>query len=75
MVRTDRKIFELLLSSSKELVLELIFLTILLGLMEIVHVELAHERRKVVVFEVFREDFLSKFIDIIHDKGSSFFVP
>lgn len=44
-------------------------------LMEIVHVELPHERGKVVVLEVAWQHFLSELIGFLYNKSSSVSVP
>lgn len=44
-------------------------------LVEIIHIELAHKRRKVVVFEVLRKHVLGKLVGIFDDKAIALFVP
>lgn len=53
--------------------------TVLIGmipsLMKVIHVQLAHKRREVVVLEVLRKDFLSEFIHLLHNEAITRFVP
>jgi len=56
-------------------VFEFIFFVILLRFVEIVHIELANKRRKVVVFEVFGQNFFRELIYVFHNKGISLFIP
>lgn len=45
------------------------------SLNEIVHIKLAHEGRKVVVFKVLWQHFLCKLVGLIHNEAVSFVVP
>lgn len=42
---------------------------------KVVHVQLTHERREVIVFEVLRQDFLSELVGLVHHKAVPFVVP
>lgn len=42
---------------------------------EVVHVQLAYETRKVVVFEVSWKHFFSELVCLVNDKGSAWNIP
>lgn len=45
------------------------------GFVEIIHIQLPHEGRKVIVFEVLRQNSFSKFIGLFHYEAITCFIP
>ena len=56
----------MLLALHKVLVAEALSILCVTRLVEVVHVELAHKTREVVVLEVTRQHFLGKLIGLVH---------
>ena len=43
--------------------------------MEVIHIELSDKRRKVVMFEELRQDFVSELVGLLHDEAIALLVP
>ena len=59
----------MLFPTNKVLVSKTLSILRVTGLVEVVHVQLSDETRKVVVLEVFWQYILSEFIGFIHDES------
>jgi len=65
----------MLLLSFETHMLEALFIRMVPSFVEVIHVELADEWRKIVMFEVAREDTLGELVGLFHHKAVSRITP
>lgn len=66
---------KLLMSSSKQRMLENIFMIFMSAFMEIIHIKLSNERLEIAMLEISRKNFLSEIALLLNNKRFAIFIP